>query len=225
MIESNLHLIVSLDVEAVERENESIPSVVTGIGLYMGIYSQGKNDVNSPNFKHMTHYKKKKWWIKLPEDFKISKKQMNEFWDKHPDVYKQMIETENEEQSVIRDFIKSFDSAIRTFTPDEIKNVVLISDNPLFDFGMLDKLIDKYKCRGFPLRYTTTGRYRSVFSITDSAYFGNYFQTIDDKIKSHDQNIVHDHSPDNDAQYLAFFHLEVVRAQKMLGQIYNTIVI
>jgi hypothetical protein len=140
---------------------------------------------------------------------------VKEFWSKYPDVLK-TIQTDAVGPHVgIRAFVDF------VYDLEEQYDLIIISDNPVFDIGFLNYYMAKYlKVR--PLSYTSTGSYRPIFD-TD-CYTRGVLRSNYDDLWTYDSNVIkalgielqpnilHNHLPENDAEYVYFLHIAVVTA-------------
>jgi hypothetical protein len=158
---------------------------------------------------------KREWSIKLKDGTKFDLHK-SEFWDKYPKLLKYIEATSLPENIQIKDFVNTFDGVSKYFNFPEEK-ITIVSNNPEYDFGQLSTYIKEH-CRRDPLRYTTTGKYRSIKDIGEALRpLG-----IHNIVKKNASEIqTHDHSAPNDAEHICMVHLigvEVINAiKKELG--------
>lgn len=122
---------VVIDLEAVQNAITK-RQFVSGIGLCIG---DNKGNILIT----------KKWWIKLPQNFKVDQDQKVEFWDKNLHVWDEMIKNGGNEKEQIQSFVSVYDSFIKDLSDgDEYTNINLVSDNPEFDYGSLNELVSRH---------------------------------------------------------------------------------
>lgn len=175
-------IFVSLDIESITNVD------VVGIGLVVG-NEYGKI------------LEQKRWWISR-EDIDIDPRVKKEFWDIHIGPYKDWQANGKDEEEQIKGFVNFYDNIAAKYDIEE-KDIILINDNPEYDFGRLAPYVYKY-CKRDPLRYTTKGEYRKIIDIGQCLGPLGIWSAVDDfasKIQAHD------HYPDNDAAHNYIFHI------------------
>ena len=170
------------------------------------------NDVSSlKDLRNVTDREELK--KRLPES--IEPKCWAEHWAEHLDQLK-IFQTEDPQspEDGIRHFVEDLDNM------DSEYKVAIITDNPSFDITFINYYLSVYLLRR-PIAYMLGGEgYRSIFD-TDSYTRGvlgkdySCLWTFDSEIINKleinlDSNIVHDHMPENDAEYIAQLHRKIV---------------
>jgi len=182
---------LAIDLEALDNTH------INGIGLVLGD-------------EHGRVLLKKEWWIKVDEKEEVAPQLQRDrckrdFWGKDEDLYKLYLEKALDEETQIRDFVNTYDTLHKIYGVEE-RQIKLISDNPEFDFGRLSPYVEKH-CKRGPLRYTSTGDYRSITDIGQAMwYFGvqNMVKEAASKLQ------LHDHRPSNDAEFIYLSHIMAI---------------
>ncbi len=188
-------LFVCIDLEAITN------SQICAIGLTVG---------DQFGIVHL----KREWWIdvKIEKDPKCTEDKEScmcsycrckrEFWDKHPELVKHMDQEKRDEETVIKEFVECYDGIAKELGVEE-KDIKLVTDNPEFDFGLLNSYVKKYCGRG-PLRYTSGGQYRSIQDKSDAIWDLGLGKIVDTAVSSIQE---HNHFPSNDAEHNYICHL------------------
>jgi len=90
-------------------------------------------------------------------------------------------------------------------------NLKLVTDNPAYDIGSLDYLVHTVVGR-LPLRYSSNGKYRSVIDVSQRMRALHLNDLLNTKVS---KVAVHDHRPDNDAEYIYRLWVECIRAENL----------
>lgn len=167
----------AIDLEAVNNTD------VTGIGLAV------MDDEGVTVFKQ-------EWWIRLTDSVVVDPMCKKYFWDKFPEVWDHMIKEGKEESEQIKDFVKTYDEVHKTLGVEE-DDIILVSDNPEFDFGGLRPYVRSH-CNRDSLRYTSKGSYRSIRDNGEASWLLGIADIIESDCKKIQ---VHDHFPSNDAEH------------------------
>ncbi len=175
-------IFVSLDLESITNVD------IVGIGLVVG-NEKGKI------------LEKKRWWISR-KDIEINPVIKKEFWDIYTIPYNDWQNNGKDEKFQIKEFVSFYDNIANKYKVEE-KNIVLVNDNPEFDFGRLTPYINKY-CGREPLRYTTKGEYRPICDLGECTEQLDIYRIVS-KFATKIQK--HDHHPDNDAAHNYIFHI------------------
>lgn len=188
-------LFVCIDLEAIS--NTKICAIGVAVGNEIGVTLE-----------------KREWWLdaKPEKDLKCTKKPdecmcsscrcKREFWDKHPELVQHMALNKMDEEKAVKEFVQYYDSISEHFgTPEE--DIELITDNPEFDFGLLNTYVKKY-CNRDPLRYTTKGKYRSIQDKVDFLWDLGIGKRVDSAVSGIQE---HNHLPSNDAEHNYLQHL------------------
>ena len=77
---------------------------------------------------------------------------------------------------------------------------MFINDNPSFDIANIDYCLERYVNR-HPMRYTSTGQYRTI-STVDDAFYMLPKQAIGQMKQDINKVVKHDHNPVNDAHFM-----------------------
>jgi hypothetical protein len=176
--------------------------MVTGIGMFAA-----DSDMNT--------LVKKRWWLEIPKGEKIDDRTMREFWEKNKPVYREMIKEGKPEDVQIKDFVSEFDGLAKKYGIEE-RDIELFGDNPEVDFGRLTEYI-KRQCgpqRG-PIRFTTTGQYRSITDYGDAMWYMGVHKEIEELVNSVQK---HDHFPDNDAHHNFLSHMIEMKFMDMIKE-------
>lgn len=164
----------------------------------------------------------------------------NEFWCHHLDklptfTYKGEL---NEEHMFIDAIYKfqEFRAKWEKECRENSKELLLISDNMIFDGGCINELISRYAPDEFPLPYSTDGVYSDFKDIGDvecGLLTGVILQNPELKINGKKTEMIHrlfgapeppkehDHLPNNDANFIAFRYQVFRNVQKKNLQIHH----
>jgi hypothetical protein len=105
------------------------------------------------------------------------------------------------------------DSLEETY-PSDLYKIKFVSDNASFDIANIDYCLEKYTGR-IPMRYTTTGKYRSIIAADDmldmlpSAELTEAYNRINAKV-------IHDHDCVNDSYNIMLQYVEALRYKNSL---------
>lgn len=127
-----------------------------------------------------------------------------DFWSKQPvEIIEGCKENALPPEQAWKQIGKFIDSLEKSYPNDNIK---FLSDNPSFDIANIDYNLEKYTGRS-PMRYSSTGKYRSVVAADDMF---DMIPKTQKSIAMEEINSVvsHDHNPVNDAHhiFLQYFH-------------------
>lgn len=111
------------------------------------------------------------------------------------------------------------DSLEQIYPPEQYK-IMFINDNPSFDIANIDYNLDRFVNRP-PMRYTSTGQYRTITTVDDAFYMlpkqaiGQMKQDINKVVK-------HDHNPVNDAHFMCqqYWHFKNLLETTVTNNIY-----
>lgn len=150
----------------------------------------------------------------LDENIVFEKRCMDEFWSKNMNKLEELKKDQYSPKQGIQKFIDYIDNFEKTF------ELIFISDNPTFDFGFINYYLDKYLDRR-PLSFNSIDNsYRPLFD-TDcytrgvlNLDYSNIWTSDADIINKLNiklpNNIIHDHLPENDAEYILELHKAVI---------------
>lgn len=102
--------------------------------------------------------------------------------------------------------IEKWINELETKYPIDKYKICFLTDNASFDIASIDYELEKYRDRP-PMRYSSDGKYRSVYSADDMLSVLNDVDKV--KVYKKIDNIVkHDHNPVNDAYhiYLQYYY-------------------
>lgn len=206
----NSKIFVAIDLEAISNTK------ICAIGVVVG-----NNDGVT--------LEKREWWLdaKVEKDPRCTEEPdkcmcsscrcKREFWDKHPELVKHMEENKMDEEKAVKEFVQCYDTIAERFGVQE-ENIQLVTDNPEFDFGLLNTYVKKY-CNRDPLRYTTKGRYRSIQDKADFLWDLGIGKKVDLAVGEIQE---HNHFPSNDAEHNYLQHLIALETldviKKQLGE-------
>ncbi len=136
----------------------------------------------------------------------------NEFWKTlDPEIKNKCLIDTNPPAQAWKDISDMLDN-LEILYPESDFIIKFLTDNASFDTASIDYALEKYANRA-PMRYSSTGKYRSVISADDM------FEMLPPNLysieNSHINSIVkHDHDPVNDAhyiylQYIAAKHIKI----------------
>ncbi len=134
----------------------------------------------------------------------FEKRCWDEFWSKQPSTLIENLKVGAMPQALGFMKFATWLNGLET----KYSKVKFLSDNAEFDIGTLNVNLERYCNRG-PLRYTTTGKYRSILP-PDDLLDTLDAETVKELTAKHiTPYVVHDHDPSNDAefiyrQYIAF---------------------
>lgn len=150
--------------------------------------------------------------LPLPGQF-MDDRTKTEFWDKHPGLFDSLSKDAQDPLKQIEAFREYMDS----FSGEPF----ILSDNPAFDFGMINVYLDMAKLP--TLSFDATGRrYRNLHDIDsygrgvlkrgfDEPWLSNIDLLRTLRIKGLDI-ASHDHFPENDAEFLYRLHFKTLKA-------------
>lgn len=130
----------------------------------------------------------------------------DEFWSKQPqNIIDECIDnalSAEQQYPLLAEWINQLET---TYPSPEYK-ISFLTDNASFDIASIDYGLEKYLNRK-PMRYSSTGKYRSIISADDMLYMLN----DENKKKAYfeiNKDVVHDHNPVNDAHfvYLQYYY-------------------
>lgn len=125
---------------------------------------------------------------------------MNEFWNrsgpkKALDVIRKNTINEKRATEIVVSRIDEFDSKY---------DLLLVSDNPSFDFYFLNYYVELYMSRK-PLNYALGKKYRRIYD-AKSLMIACKKKYKDFKFK----NVSHDHLPENDSEYIYKYYQQLI---------------
>jgi hypothetical protein len=139
--------------------------------------------------------RKKQWNIVVDWPGDVEPKCWDEFWSKRPHI----IDMLKLDARPVADVIAEFCAELNT-DHDEA-DTIFLSDNPSFDFGRLDVLVDEFGDRD-PIRYTTRGEYRDILNPADMLEMFADNDGRKEILNKHLKDVKHDHMPANDAEFI-----------------------
>lgn len=157
---------------------------------------------------------KKEWWIDCPDDSFDPRRKI--FWADNPHLLKKMKEEGRSKSIVMKNFIGGFDSVSDKLGISE-KELNLVSDNPEFDWGRLNKYTEMYSDR-YPLRYTSEGDYRRIVDHGDSAWALGILEICNTEASKIQE---HTHMPSDDAQHIIIKHMMIEKTLKKIKEKYG----
>jgi hypothetical protein len=103
-------------------------------------------------------------------------------------------------------FIEKWINSLEIKYPSSENKICFLTDNASFDVASIDYCLEKY-CNRSPMRYSSDGKYRSVYSADDmlSVLSKSDQSIVYELIK---KDVEHDHNPVNDAHhiYLQYYY-------------------
>lgn len=149
----------------------------------------------------------KRTFCRLTPDRKDFDKQCYEqFWaDKEALLDRIDGEAKKQETETEKDMTLAFSAFLDELEKKE-SNIKLITDNPKFDLVEISKLLEKYRGRK-PLWYTGSGKYRGHVDPDERLHqIGKDTEMVKGTMKYiqslEEENVVHDHWPENDAHWI-----------------------
>lgn len=144
-------------------------------------------------------------WKSVEEGGDFEARCINEFWSKMDEKTKEDCKRDALEDSVAWKAIESWLNEME----HKYRDIAFLTDNASFDIARIDYCLDKY-CDRSPMRFTTTGKYRAIYSADDMySMLSSEQRAICDKQIA--EIVVHDHNPVNDAWYV---YMQYVMAMK-----------
>jgi len=142
---------------------------------------------------------RKAWYISMGEHDKIEERCKREFWDKNQGLLEHFL-SKGRPASIVYGEIAEWLKELEEKYP----KIVILSDNPAYDLGGFDHLMQKYTGR-LPLRYTTAHGYRWVADYSERAYALGIEKEITEAAKKRMGMTEEDkHHPEKDAEFI--FH-------------------
>jgi hypothetical protein len=148
----------------------------------------------------------------IVEEFQtVEKRCMNEFWSKHPEVYKQLVD------EAIQPNIGMYKLSSMLDQWDCNYDLRIVSDNPSFDLGQINFYLARYGMR--PLsRNRMTGEYRNMYDSDCHARgvraLGHESAWISDKDTARELGFEIEtsatHLPDDDAKHIYEMYVKTV---------------
>lgn len=111
-------------------------------------------------------------------------------------------------QKVWVDIAKFLDELEEVF-PETEYNIKFLTDNASFDTASIDYALEKY-CNRRPMRYSSTGKYRSIICVDDM------FEMLETSIQNDiykciNKLVTHDHDPINDAYFIYLLYIHTLK--------------
>lgn len=175
----------------------------------------------------------------IPKEEDFDQRCWTEFWSKNLDILERIRETaknnnvETKEQMIdnFMNYYYSLDTRFGPFTRAGPRRLILLSDNPAFDISSIDQALitqteaslkgfNKGNQYVFPLRYTKSGQYNRVEDPSERSggLTNKKSKEIMNRVK---QMTPHDHWAENDAIGIYKWHIEVLKAVHIIGELEN----
>lgn len=144
-------------------------------------------------------------WKPVEEGGDFEARCIKEFWSRMDEKTKEDCKYDAVEDSVAWKAVEHWLNEMER----KYGEIDFLTDNASFDIARIDYCLDKY-CDRLPMRFSTTGKYRAIYSADDMYSMLSYEQrAICDKQIS--EIVAHDHNPVNDAEYV---YMQYVMAMK-----------
>jgi DNA polymerase III epsilon subunit-like protein len=144
-------------------------------------------------------------WKPVEEGGDFEARCINEFWSKMDEKTK-----EECKRDAVEDFVawKAIEGWLNEME-HKYEKIEFLTDNASFDIARIDYCLDKY-CDRLPMRFSTTGKYRAIYSADDMyEMLSSEQRAICDKQIA--EIVVHDHNPVNDAEYVYMQYVMVMK--------------
>lgn len=196
-------ILVGVDIEKAGTGVNAHPVVSVGVAVmkgYNNLLRDGSFDANEPPLSKFRLNLQCKWFVPGGDCGDFEPDRVRAFWNNinecSPDVWRVLQEAAVPQKEGFQFLARWLDGLEDTY-PSEQYRIEFVSDNPSFDIGTLDSHLERYTGRR-PLRYATTGRYRSVMNPDDMLWSFPY-HLQEDGLVAISKVVTHDHLPDNDA--------------------------
>lgn len=203
---------VAIDIE--KTGSYLIQNPIISVGFFIGDI-EGKT-ISSHKFNIAV-----RWPIYINDDSEIEsygdfeRRCWVEFWSKlDKKILNKCLQNPTPEKpEIVWQNISRFLNELEEKYPD--KKIKFLTDNASFDIASIDYALEKY-CGRAPMRYSSTGKYRSVISADDM--FDMLPNLIQDKYKKEiDEIVIHDHDPVHDAQFIYLQYVYAMRYYKLMN--------
>jgi len=135
---------------------------------------------------------------------------VDEFWSKHPEAIEKCVKNPAPEaQSIAWMNIASWINSLELKYPHDRYNIVFVTDNASFDIANIDYNLEKYLNR-LPMRYTTTGKYRSIVAGDDMLEMLPQDRQAG-AVREINALSVHDHNCINDAYHIMLQYVMAIK--------------
>lgn len=197
-------IFVAHDIEKTGSFISSNP--VISVGFYLG--DENGNEIDKRRFNLEVN-----WPDENGNYNDFESRCWNEFWSKQDSNIIEDCKKDCKDQKTswieIKDFINDLEK--------KYTKIKFLTDNASFDTATIDYNLEKYTGRA-PMRYSTSGKYRSVISSDDMLDMlpEDKFNKVMENIKS---KAVHDHNPVNDAKFIYLMYIEAMKYKNLLKEL------
>jgi hypothetical protein len=151
---------------------------------------------------------KKIWYLPIQ-----SEKPLGEYWNRPENLplyqFFRKAGADTTLDGAVKKFVEYYDNLEERFPTINLK---LVTDNPAYDIESLDYLVHTVANRP-PLRYSSNGKkYRTVIDVSQRMNALHIKELLNTKVS---QVAVHDHRPDNDAEYIYRLWVECLKAENL----------
>lgn len=141
--------------------------------------------------------------VELGGDFEA--RCINEFWSKMDEKTKEDCKTDAMEDGLCWKVIDLWLAEMER----KYGKIKFLTDNASFDIARIDYCLDKY-CDRLPMRFSTTGKYRAIYSADDMySMLSTEQKAICDKEIA--EKVTHDHNPVNDAEFVYWQYVAAMK--------------
>nr|QQV29439.1 hypothetical protein K-LCC10_0184 [Kaumoebavirus] len=140
---------------------------------------------------------RKAWYISPNERTVIEDRCKREFWDKQTGLYDYFV-SQGRPAHIVYPEIAAWLATLEAKYP----KIVILSDNPSYDLGGFDRMLQQYTDR-LPLRYTSSHGYRWVADYSERAYALGIENAVSEAAKKRMGMTEEDkHRPEKDAEFI-----------------------
>lgn len=147
----------------------------------------------------------------------------DEFWSKNVDMlntlkYTGELKYEDRQKEMIEQF-QAFRAKCELWCKENKHELLLVSDNCVYDGGFINNMIYKYMPDTLPIPYSASEQKYESFQETHSILNGilkvvdpefckewGFTKRVEELFEVPEKKVSHDHNPANDAYYIAFDH-------------------
>lgn len=137
-----------------------------------------------------------------------------EFWDKNPEIWKKVVEsqklTDQENKDMVQDFLNLWEG----LDANGKVHVGLCADNAEYDFRMANNIVSANTNRSDSIRYSSQGGYRGITDLGDAMWLLKVGEDLKKKV---DLFFPHTHNPSDDAAHVILTNYFSEKVLRRLG--------